>query len=318
MFVVSFLHMLAYSELLMRKLRYFWLSCRPKQWIKNTFLFLPLLFSGRLFDLSAWWKISTAFLVFCLVSSGVYLWNDVVDRKGDKSHPIKRLRPIASGKFSSSLALMAFVVLVVSALLIAFSLEKLYGFVILLYLGANFLYTVWFKKVVLLDVFSFAMFFVLRIVGGLFVLKVSFSYWMLILVALLALFLALNKRRYELVKLAKKARWHRGVLDHYDPYLIDQFCSAIVGAIVVIYCIFTIDSQQVIKFGSHNMVFSIPFVFYGLFRYQYLVLRRGRGGDPAEIILSDRGMIWNIVLWAVVCSLAIYTRTEWIPIQVMS
>lgn len=297
----------------MEALRQLWISSRPQQWIKNTFVFLPVLFAQRLFDRAAWWTATLAFGVFCLAASGIYLWNDVADRAADRVHPLKRRRPVAAGTLSVSAALTAAVLCLGGAITAAYQLRPYFSTVVACYVVGNLLYTRWLRALVIVDVFCLAAFLVLRIVGGLVVLDVTFSYWMLILTALLALFLALNKRRYELVKLAARARAHRGVLAKYSPYFIDQMCAAITAAVMVVYILFTLDPREVAKFNSHNLVFSIPFVCYGVFRYQYLVFKRGRGGDPARIIWSDKVMLADVLLWAVVCGLAIYARQEWLP-----
>ncbi len=297
-----------------RRLRDMWISARPRQWIKNVFVFLPLIFANLVFEGSAWLKAAVTFGVFCLASSGVYLWNDVIDRARDRLHPFKRHRPIASGKLPVAIAIAWATLCVTTAILLAFWVHVGFGTVIALYVGLNLLYTKWFRDMVIIDVFCIALFFVFRVVAGIFVLQVSFSYWMLILTALLALFLALNKRRYELVRLAKHAHAHRKVLLKYSPYYIDQMCAAIASAVMVSYILFTMDLRQVEKFGSYNLLFSVPCVFYGIFRYQYLVFKRGRGGDPAEIVLSDRAMLVNLLLWALLCGLAIYVRRPWTPL----
>ena len=290
-----------------------WISCRPRQWIKNTFVFLPVLFAKLVFVPGAWLKAAAVFVVFCVVSSGMYLWNDVMDRTQDRVHPLKRSRPIASGNLAPATALAWAVPCVTISLGCAFWIQQGLGVIVAMYVVCNLLYTKWLRNVAIVDVFTIAAFFVLRVVGGLVVLKVSFSYWMLIMTWLLALFLALNKRRYELVTLARRAPQHRRVLRQYNPALIDQMCAAITASVLIVYILFTLDPQEVEKLGSHNLAFSIPFVCYGVFRYQYLVFMRGRGGDPANILLADRAMWVNILLWALVCGAAIYTHREWLP-----
>lgn len=291
-----------------------WVSARPHQWIKNAFVFLPVLFAERVFDPTAWCLASATFLIFCLAASGVYLWNDVADRAQDRVHPLKKLRPVASGALPVSTALAWAGLLAAAAVGLAFAVRLSLGCSIVLYIALNVLYTRWLRALVIMDVFCIAALFVLRVVTGLVVLQVQFSYWMVILVALLALFLALNKRRYELTRLARRASEHRPVLQKYSIQLIDQMCAALMAAVIVAYILFTVDPRKVAKFGSHNLLFSTPFVCYGIFRYQYLVFKRGRGGDPAHIVLADRVMLANLVVWAVVCGLAVYARREWIPL----
>lgn len=294
-------------------LQHVWVSCRPPQWIKNGLVFLPVLFAERLFDITAWFRVAMMFAVFCLAASGSYLWNDVVDRAQDRVHPLKRRRPIAAGNLEPQTALRWALACLAVALLSAYTIHPWFGTVILLYLAGNALYTWRLRHVVIVDVFCIAFFFVLRVVSVPAVLQIPFSFWLIILTALLALFLALNKRRYELTRLAKRAQAHRAVLHSYSPYFIDQMCAAITAAIIIGYILYTLDLREVRKFGSHNLTFSIPLVCYGVFRYQYLVFKRRQGGDPARIVLSDRVLLMTVLLWLIVCGLAIYSHREWVP-----
>ncbi len=293
-----------------------WKEARPHHWIKNTFVFLPIIFGQRIFDWDAWLDGTKMFICFCIAASSVYLWNDVADAASDRLHPAKRTRPVASGELKPSIAIAAAAIGALLALIGAYGLQVWFGHVVAMYIVLNMIYTKWFRYFVIIDVFCISFFFVLRVIAAPLVLQVPVSYWMIILTALLSLFLALNKRRFELVRLADKAHEHREVLEKYSEYFIDQMCAAITAAILVVYMLYTMDSRQIERFQSHNLVYSMPFVWYGVFRYQYLVFKRGRGGDPAKIVLSDRFMLLNIILWVIVCALGIYSRLEWIPFVV--
>ena len=296
----------------MTRLRALWISCRPRQWIKNGFVLLPLVFGREVFEPSAWVRIAAACLGFCIVSSAVYLMNDVADRTQDRQHPFKRRRPVASGALPIPLALACGFGGAAVGILGAFRLQTEFGVIICLYLALNVLYGRWLRTVVILDVFCVSLFYVLRVTAGIFVLPVPVSYWMLLLTALLALFLALQKRRYELVQLQRRAAAHRAALTHYTLPLIDQMSISVTAAIFIVYILFVLDPAQIAKLGSHNMVYTIPLVAYGVFRYQYLVERRGRGGDSAEIVLTDRPMLATLLLWVLVCGLAMYSTGEWV------
>ena len=293
-----------------------WEAARPHHWIKNGFIFLPVIFGQRLFDRAAWITSVKMFALFSLAASSVYLWNDVADAASDRLHPAKRHRPIASGALSPSAALTASTIGMVIALLGAYAVNVWFGHVVLIYIGLNLIYTRWFRDFVILDVFCISLFFVLRVIAAPLALGIPVSYWMIIMTALLSLFLALNKRRFELVRLARRAQEHREVLEKYSAYYIDQMCSAITASILVVYMLYTLDPRLVARIGSHNLVYTIPFVWYGVFRYQYLIFKKGHGGDPAKIVLSDRFMFLNIVLWLVVCAAGIYTHREWVPFSV--
>jgi 4-hydroxybenzoate polyprenyltransferase len=276
-------------------------------------VFLPVIFGQRIFDADAWLNGLKMFITFCVAASSVYFWNDVADAESDQLHPVKRLRPIASGALAASTATAISAAGMALALIGGYGLSVWFGHVIALYIGLNVIYTKWFRDFVIVDVFCISFFFVLRVIAGPLVLQIPVSYWMIILTALLSLFMALNKRRFELVRLARRAQEHREVLEKYSAYFIDQMCAAITAAILVVYMLYTLDPRQVERFGSHNLVYSIPFVWYGVFRYQYLVFKKGHGGDPAAIVLSDRFMLLNVLLWVIVCAFAIYARREWVP-----
>ena len=281
-------------------------SLRPSQWTKNLIIFVALLFSERLFDRTAILAAVQAFLIFCVLSGVVYLLNDVMDREGDRLHPIKRYRPIASGEVPVSLALLFAGGLAAVAIAGAFWLRPLFGLLGLTYVGLLALYSGPLKHVVIIDVLTIAVGFVLRAVAGAVAIDVAVSPWLYILTILLALFLALSKRRHELVLLADQATEHRPILEEYSPYLLDQMISVVTASTLVAYAIYTVHPETIEKFGTNRLGLTLPFPLYGIFRYLYLVHLREGGGSPSEMLLNDRPLLACVALWAVAVTIVIY------------
>lgn len=279
-------------------------TMRPKQWTKNLIIFAPLIFAGRLTLTTSDLRAFAAFVVFCLVSGAVYIANDLADLDQDRLHETKRARPIAAGDLDSRAARAALVVLIVAALAGSFALGTPFGLVATGYLMLQTLYTFWLKNEVILDVMSIAAGFVLRAYAGAVVISVEGSPWLYYCAALLALFLGLAKRRHELVLLEADAHNHRPSLRHYSPPLIDAMLSAVTSATIVTYALYTFFSTT----GRENqyLMLTVPFVVYGLFRYLYLVHQRNLGGSPEEILLTDRPLIINIVLWLAAVGAVLY------------
>lgn len=270
---------------------------RPAQWVKNLFVFAALLFAQKFFDSLLLLKTFVAFIAFCILSGALYLLNDVLDRKEDKLHPKKSNRPIASGKVSKELALAVFVVLSLMALLLAFYINWKFFIAALVYCLLQIAYSLRLKHVVILDVFIVAAGFVIRVVAGGLVIEVPLSSWLLICTLLLSLFLALSKRRHEILLLEGLASEHRPILKEYSSYLLDQMIAVVTASTLIAYCLYTISGETVEKFGTTNLVFSAPFVLYGIFRYLYLVHQRGKGGSPESLILKDKPLLIDIILW---------------------
>lgn len=289
-------------------MKHLFYSLRPKQWIKNLFLLLPLVFGKKLFVFPANLRSLIAFLLFSAAASTVYLINDIIDVDKDRSHPTKRLRPIASGKVSIRHArITAFIISTLSVAL-SFMLDICFGWVVVAYLIFNLVYSLILKNAVIIDVFCIGGFFLLRIIAGSVVLKVELSHWIIILTALLALFLGFNKRRQEVRWLERKAASHRQVLGRYSAYFIDQMIAVITSSIVVVYMLYTVDGRTVKEFGTKHLLYSVPFVYYGIFRYLYLIHRFKKDGDPTRILFSDGKMRLNIALWLITCIMVIYFR----------
>jgi len=281
-------------------------SLRPDQWTKNLIVFAALIFSRQLLDPAALALASAAFLIFCALSGAVYLINDVSDREADRQHPLKRRRPIASGALSPATALGWAVVLSVAALASAFALKPLFGWTAAAYLALFVLYTRWLKHVVVLDVLSIAIGFVLRAVSGGVIIGVPVSDWLLVCTLLGALFLGLAKRRHEITLLADGAKGHRRILEEYDPYLLDQMIAVVAAATLVAYVIYCVSPETHAYFGTDLLVLTTPFPIYGLFRYLYLVHRKEGGGSPSEMLLVDRPLLGCVALWGVAVVVIIY------------
>lgn len=282
-------------------------SLRPEQWTKNLFVFAGLLFGHRLTHPDSVRVAAETFGVFCALSGTVYLFNDIADRHSDRSHPVKRLRPIASGSLSVPIAAGAGVALGLSATAAAFAIGLSLGVTALLYLGLLLLYSTSLKHVVIVDVLCIAAGFVLRTVGGSVAIGVPVSNWLVICTTLLALFLALAKRRHEIVSLADGAVSHRRILGEYSPYFVDQMVSVVTASSLVAYALYTISPDTTARAGTDRLPLTIPFVLYGIFRYLYLVHQKQGGGNPSTLVLTDRPLLACIALWALTAGLLLYT-----------
>jgi len=280
---------------------------RPQHWIKNLFLFAALIFSGHLFISHDVGRIFLGFVFFSLASSGVYLFNDVSDLERDRLHPVKSQRPLPSGALSVSAAMTASALLGAASLAGAFFLERGFGVVLLIYVLINVVYSMGLKNVVILDVMTIAAGFVLRVLGGAVIIEVPTSEWLIICTVLLSLFLGFSKRRHELTMLETAADEHRSVLQHYSPYFLDQMIGIVTASTVMSYVLYTISEDTVQKFGTKDLIFTVPFVLYGIFRYLYLVHKMEKGGDPTKLAISDRPLLVNMILWICVASVIIYS-----------
>jgi len=283
------------------------LSLRPWEWVKNLFLFAALFFSGNLLNTELLVRSLIAFGLFCCAAGGVYLINDVWDRHQDEKHPQKQMRPIASGALPVSVAVLVAVVSYVIAVAGAFSLRPIFGIVMVAYVLLSVAYSKWLKHAVIVDVFSIAAGFVLRVVAGAVVIDVMISHWLLICTMLLALFLGFSKRRHELVALAGEASRHRSVLTEYDERFLDMMIGIVTSATVVAYTLYTVSQETIEKFHTDGLLLTVPFVLYGIFRYLYLVYHKNDGGAPAQTLMTDRPLLINLALWALTCGLIIYT-----------
>lgn len=286
-------------------------SLRPEQWTKNLLVFAALLFARRLFDPAAVLQALAAFAIFCGLSGAVYLLNDVSDRESDRQHPVKRHRPIAAGHVSAPTAVAWALVLIALGLSLSFWLQTGFGMAAAAYLVLQAAYTRVLKHVVILDVMAIAFGFVLRAVAGGLVIGVPISDWLVICTILLALFLGLSKRRHELTLLAAGAAGHRRILEEYDPYLLDQMIAVVAAATLVAYIIYCLSPETTARFGTHWLVLTVPFPIYGLFRYLYIVHRKDGGGNPSEMLLTDRPLLSCVGLWGLTVVAVIYRPFGW-------
>jgi len=283
-------------------------SLRPEQWTKNLIVFAGLIFGLELFNPRAVGRAVAAFVVFCALSGVVYVTNDIMDREADRRHPLKARRPIASGALSPALAGAVAFVLAAGALGVSFWLGARFGFVAVAYLLLQSFYSGPLKHIVILDVLTIALGFVLRAAAGAVVIDAPISHWLLVVTILLALFLALSKRRHELVLLADGATGHRPILGEYSPYLLDQMISVVTASTLVSYIFYCISPETVQKFGTDMLGLTIPFPLYGIFRYLYLVHRREGGGSPSQMLLNDRPLLVCVALWVLAVVVIVYLK----------
>ena len=280
-------------------------TMRPRQWPKNIFLFAALVFDKQLLILNAFVRTAAGFVLFCLISSAVYIFNDIADIEADREHPEKKNRPIPSGKLSISIAWMACIVLVIVALSLGYWLAPDFAIVLAGYFVLNLAYSKWLKHIPILDVLVLAAGFVLRVGAGVTIIHVErFSPWLYVVMTLLALYLGFGKRRAELALLTQDAGAHRKVLEGYTIPLLDQYIMIVSGTTIVAYSLYTFSAPNVP--ANHSMMLTIPFVLYAIFRYLYLVQIKHAGGEPEEILLSDRPLQIALLLWALVVVAVFY------------
>lgn len=280
-------------------------TMRPRQWTKNLFVFVALFFDRQLNDFDSVAKTLLAFALMCLMSSAVYLMNDLADIESDKQHPIKKFRPLPAGQLSPTVARVASLIFAVGTLIVAFFLEVNFAFILLAYLLVQIGYTFWLKHVVLFDIMIVAAGFVLRIAAGVAVIDVQrFSPWLYLFGGFLALFLILGKRRHELVLLGNNAGNHRAILKEYNLELIDKLLGTVTTSAIISYSLYTFLAEGLPD--NNFMMLSIPFPLFGIFRYLYLIHVRKEGGTPEEIFLRDRALQVTMVIYAAVVFVALY------------
>ncbi len=283
-------------------------SLRPRQWTKNLVVFVALALSKHLFELEPFLREVLAFAVFCVLSGSVYLLNDVADVERDRLHPQKKRRPVASGALPVQRAVAFAGVLSLLGLGLSLLLGAPFAAASLLYFVLNLLYSFKLKEVVILDVLSVSLGFVLRAVAGALAIAVKFSDWLLVCTLLLALFLALAKRRHELTSLNDTAAGHRRILAEYSPYLLDQMIGVVTASCVTAYAFYTLAEETTRKYQTDRLAWTIPFVLYGIFRYLYLVHQKEQGGSPTDILVTDRPLLLTVALWAATLLLIVYTH----------
>jgi len=287
-------------------LKHILLSMRPEQWIKNFFVFTALLFSKNLLNPSKDIEAIIGFTIFCMITGCAYMINDLVDLEKDKLHPAKSRRPLASGKLKKDTAVKIVVLVCLASLFFAFYMNILFGIIVLAYFLLNIGYSIYLKNIVIIDVVSIAAGFVFRVLGGAVIISVVASQWLILCTILLSLFLGFSKRRHELILLEDNATSHRKVLEHYSPYFLDQMIAVVTASTLICYALYTMSRDTVEKLGTSKLIYTIPFVLYGIFRYLYLVHQKEEGGSPTEIMFTDKPMIINICLWVISSVVFIY------------
>lgn len=293
----------------------FWLNLRGlvktmrlQQWTKNIFVYAALVFDGKLFQPTHFWPTTLVAFAFCLVSSAVYLFNDLVDMDKDRLHPRKRLRPLAGGELNPRLALIVAVLLAVTSVMLAAWVNVWVAAVLLGYLVQNIAYSLYLKHIVLIDVMVLSLGFLLRVVAGVIVVNVShFSPWLYVCVTLLSLFLGFGKRRHEISLLENEAANHRPSLEEYSVYLLDQIIGIVTTSMLVAYTFYTFDAETALA-GDGRMLLTVPFVFYFIVRYLYLIHIKKLGGAPDELLFRDRPLFINTLLFGVTVVVLIYLR----------
>jgi 4-hydroxybenzoate polyprenyltransferase len=270
---------------------------RPGQWGKNLFVLAPLVFGRLLGDVHAVERALLAVAAFCLASSAIYLINDLKDREEDRKHPLKRLRPLAAGTLAVPVAVAAAIGLVLAAAAISWALPGGFALAIGAYLALNLLYTAGMKHVVILDVMAISFGFVLRVLAGAAATRVQVSSWLILCTIFLSLFLAFSKRRHEIVLLADSATEQRRVLDDYSPAFLDQMINVVTASSVVSYALYAVAPETVEKYHTQNLVYTIPMVLFGIFRYLYLMYQQPAERNPTEAILGDPPFLINLGLW---------------------
>ncbi len=280
---------------------------RVPQWIKNFFVFVPLLFSQHLFDEDYFTTTLFAFVVFCLASSLIYVINDIIDIEADKAHPTKKNRPLPAGLISKRSALIVAVVLtaVIVILLPQFNKEFLYfvtAFVLL-----NLLYSFWFKHIVILDVFSIAAGFSIRVLAGAVVISVPISSWLILTTMFISLFLGVMKRHSELILVAENENApSRKVLSQYSLNFADQMATVAAAGVIICYALYTVSERTVSAFGTENLIYTTPFVVYGIFRFMYLEYISNKGDNTTKIVFSDLQIIFTVLIYTITTVLIIY------------
>ena len=279
---------------------------RPSQWIKNTVVLAGLVFAGEATNLVKVQQALLAALIFCLLSSAVYAFNDMIDREKDRQHPLKKARPVASGAITAGQATAMMILLTVAGLAGSWFLGWRFLLAALSFLSLSIVYSLFLKEIVILDVMSIALGFVIRALAGTLAVDVPASKWLLINTLFLALFLGFGKRRHELVLLEEDATFHRKTLGRYSPYLLDQCIGVTTASVVVMYMLYTLSPEVSAKLGTGNLYLTIPFVVYGIFRYLYLIHKEEKGGSPTRVLIGDRPILMAVTLWILTAIIVLY------------
>ncbi|MCK9210764.1 MAG: decaprenyl-phosphate phosphoribosyltransferase [Ignavibacteriaceae bacterium] len=279
---------------------------RVPQWIKNFFVFIPLVYSRNLFHTDYLIKSLTAFFIFCLLSSVVYVINDIIDAEADRHHPLKKMRPIASGKISNANGITIAIILLALGLLLSIYTNSMFKIFAVLYLVINIFYSFKLKHLVLLDIFSIAAGFMIRVTAGALIISVEISSWLILTTMFLSLFLAVMKRRSELVVVGDEQSSTRKVLEFYSTNFIDQMATIAAASVIISYALYTVSLRTVTVFQTEHLIYTTPFVVFGIFRYMYLVINHNKGENTTEIMVTDISMIMNILLYSLTTIVIVY------------
>lgn len=273
-------------------------TMRPRQWTKNVIIYAGLVFDGQLLVFNSLLRVTAAFILLCLVASTIYIINDLVDIEADKQHPRKKKRPLPSGQLPKRLAIIAAIIIPSVSLTAAALLSPQFAIVLILYFVIHVLYSFWLKNIVIIDIMAITAGFVLRVAAGVVVVQVAnFSPWLYACTGLLALFLAIGKRRQELILLAENAQNVRATYKDYNLPLLDEMLRLVMTGTFVAYLLYTVESNTIQVVNTSLALITVPFVLYGLFRYMYLIYVRNEGSAPDELLLQDRPLLASILLW---------------------
>ncbi len=274
---------------------------RPQQWIKNVFLFAGLIFSRHFYYTESIVTSIYAFIIFSLLSSGVYIVNDIFDYAEDKIHPVKSKRPIASGRIKIQTGWLISLLLMIISIFLSHYVNNSFFYTCLIYTGLMILYSLKVKHIIILDVLFVAIGYVLRAIAGAVAIRVEISSWLLLCTLLLALFIVVSKRRTEMVLLGEEAVKHRKILSHYSIDLLNQMNAIVTSACIVSYCLYTLAPETVAKFNTRNLILTVPFVIYGIFRYLYLTHEKREADIPEKIVITDTPLQICLILWIITC-----------------
>lgn len=277
---------------------------RIKHWIKNLFVFAPIIFSKNLFNLDLFYKTLITFFLLSFLSSGLYILNDIFDLESDLEHPEKRNRPLPSGKVDKNFALIISIILIILPIFLSLFLNYILTIIFLIYLTLNFLYSLFIKRIVIIDVFIIAINFLLRLYSGSIVTKISISNWLILCTLFLSLFLGFAKRRFEIVLLGENAHKHREVLSSYSIELLDKLIVILATATIISYSLYSVSIETKEKFGE-SFVFTIPIVLYGILRYFYLIYEK-KEGEPTKLVTEDIPLFLTIIIWIIFSIFIIY------------
>lgn len=278
---------------------------RPHQWVKNTFVFTGLLFGHVWHDAHLVMQVVFAFAAFCLVSSAIYIVNDMVDVEQDRQHPVKRLRPLAAGRVSLAIAGPFALLVGATGLGLAYAAGPVVLVILIAYALMNIAYSLWLKHVVILDVFIIATGFMLRILVGTLGVGIPPSQWLLLCGLMVTLFLGFSKRRAEIIALSEEGGAHRKVLQHYSPLLLDKMIGITSAGLIMSYSLYTMNAETIRIHGTANLIYTVPFVMYGVFRYIYLLHHQSRGGDPSHDLVRDPHLLIVVGVWLITTILLI-------------